>query len=173
MAVEPFSLNVATGDIPTGGRRYHIEAGAEERQRLAEALGIVAIPALTADIEVRRLHGATFEVRGALSARVVQTDVVTLDPVEQEIAEEVDMALSPADEDIPRRHVPADAEEAGAVDSYRHGRIDLGVILSEHLALGLDPYPRGAGVEFEERLEDKGPDASPFAALAALRGKGE
>jgi uncharacterized protein len=173
MTAEPFSLSVATGDIPTGGRRYHIEAGADERQRLAEALGIVAVPALTADLQVRRLHGATFEVRGALSAKVVQTDVVTLDPVEQEVAEEIDVALSPADDDTHRKHASADAEEIEPVDSYRNGRIDLGMILSEHLALGIDPYPRGVGVEFEDRLEDEGPDASPFAALAALRGKGE
>jgi hypothetical protein len=56
---------------------------------------------------------------------------------------------------------------------YHGGQIDLGVIAAEHLALGLDPYPRGAGSEFQGHVEEaSGPGFSPFAALARLRGNG-
>ena len=55
-------------------------------------------------------------------------------------------------------------------DVYRDGRIDLGAIVAEHLALGLDPYPRSPGVAFDGHIEDDpAADPSPFAALAALK----
>ena len=46
--------------------------------------------------------------------------------------------------------------------------VDLGVVATEFLSLGIDPYPRKAGVEFAApAVEDDTPH--PFAALAALK----
>jgi hypothetical protein len=47
------------------------------------------------------------------------------------------------------------------------GRIDLGGVITEFLALALDPYPRKPDVSFQPAIEEK--DPSPFAALAALK----
>ncbi len=48
------------------------------------------------------------------------------------------------------------------------GMLDLGAIATEFLILGIDPYPRKAGVEFAPpKVEDDAPH--PFAALAALK----
>jgi hypothetical protein len=51
--------------------------------------------------------------------------------------------------------------------------VDLGVVVTEFLSLGIDPYPRKADVEFAApSVEDDTPH--PFAALAALKkGPGE
>ncbi len=51
------------------------------------------------------------------------------------------------------------------------GQIDFGLIAYETLAIGLEPYPRKAGVEFEPPAEPEG-FGSPFAALKALKNKG-
>ena len=51
-------------------------------------------------------------------------------------------------------------------DVYHDGRIDLGAIVGEHLALGLDPYPRSPGVAFAGHIEDE-PDADPIALRGA------
>ena len=56
------------------------------------------------------------------------------------------------------------------------GRIELGGLLYETLATGLDPYPRRAGASFEwTESPDEAASAtapgSPFAALSRLRGR--
>ena len=48
------------------------------------------------------------------------------------------------------------------------GKIDLGAIATEFLLLGIDPYPRKAGVEFAPIKADDA-EARPFAALEALK----
>ena len=45
------------------------------------------------------------------------------------------------------------------------GVIDLGVVATEFLILGLDPYPRKPDAVFEAP-QDLKPDGGPFAALA-------
>jgi len=173
MTGQPFSHPVSAGTIPSDGKHFRLQADAEARRRLAEKLGIPEVASLTAELELRPLRRGTFGLRGSVHAEVVQTDVVTLDPVAQLVAEEIDLTLLPAEEAEsagPAQGSPHDAEAAADTDVYRDGRIDLGAIVAEHLALGLDPYPRAAGVAFDEHIEDDpAADPSPFAALAALK----
>jgi hypothetical protein len=51
------------------------------------------------------------------------------------------------------------------------GRIDLGALVAEFLALGLDPYPRKPGVEFAEPqgAAHEPVGESPFAKLRGLK----
>lgn len=177
MTAEPFSFAVLVRDTPGGGRRFHLEADAEQRGELAAALGIPAVNGLSADVEVRPVLGGAFRVRGALAASVVQTDVVTLDPVEQEVAEDIDVTLMRAEDVAPSRKSSGelvDATEVDGPDLFHNGRIDLGIIVREHLALGLDPYPRAPGVDFPGHIEDDpAADPSLFAALGVLKTRGE
>jgi hypothetical protein len=46
--------------------------------------------------------------------------------------------------------------------------VDLGAVATEFLLLGIDPYPRKEGAEFEPRITGD-PAAHPFAALASLK----
>lgn len=176
MNAEPFSFSIVAADVPAEGRRYRIEADEEQRRGLAELLDIPAVESLTAELEVRPVHGSALSVRGGLKASVVQTDVVSLDPVEQSVAEDIDVTLIQAQGAASRRAGKelVDAAEADGPDLYHQGRIDLGIIVREHLALGLDPYPRASDAEFPGHIEDEpGHDPSPFAALAALKTGGE
>jgi hypothetical protein len=107
----------------------------------------------------------------------VQTDVVTLEPVRQAVAEPIDLTLIPAEQaERGRRRAPkrVDAISVEGPEFYHDGRVDLGVIAAEHLALGLDPYPRAPSTEFGGHIEDEaGADTSPFAALARLKRRDE
>ncbi len=170
-----FSHVVRVDRIPPRGKTFHIEADETERRAIAEALDIQAVEALTVDLDVEAQAGDTYAVRGTLTATVVQTDVVTLDPVRQQMTETVEVTLAPAEEGRRgRRRSSEDATgEMGSEeerDVFYKGEIDLGAIALEHLALGLDPYPRAPGVEFPSHIEDD-PDAdvSPFAALQRLK----
>jgi uncharacterized metal-binding protein YceD (DUF177 family) len=164
---------VPARDIPPGGRRFTIEAGETERLRLAEALDIQAVASLAAELDVHPVASRGFTVRGRLNASVVQTDVVTLEPVTLDVVEDVDVTLMPAEAagaKSRRTEVLVDVAEEDGPDLFHNGRIDLGVIVTEHLALGLDPYPRAPGTDFPGHVEsDEAEDPSPFAALAALR----
>ena len=177
MNAEPFSFSVLAVDIPAEGRRYELEADGEQRAGLAALLQIPAVDALKADIDVRPARGGGFSLRGSLTASVTQTDVVSLEPSSQAVAEEIDVTLIPAERRTPRRRADqglVDAEAADGPDLYRNGRIDLGIVVREHLALGLDPYPRAPGAVFPGHVEDSpADDPSPFAALSALKAPGE
>jgi len=175
MSGAPFSHVVRVERIPPRGKRFHVEANEAERRAIADALGIVEVAALAADLDVKHLAGGDVGVRGTLTATVSQTDVVTLEPVRQEMVEEIDVTLAAAEEAGGRKRKAVEEETPGDErDLYERGEIDLGAIAVEHLVLGLDPYPRAAGVAFEGHVEDAaGAAESPFAELRRLKRDGE
>jgi uncharacterized metal-binding protein YceD (DUF177 family) len=171
----PFSRPVLVATIPDHGLQTTIEATADERATLAETDGIVAIEHLSARFELTRHRaGQGVGVRGELMARVVQTCTVSLDAFESELREPFDLLFLPAgaspagarDHD-PDMEIDLAAEDPPEV--YHDGRIDLGAIAAEFLALGLDPYPRKPGVAFEAERYAGEKEPSPFAALARLK----
>ena len=144
------------------------ELRADERTRAAVAAltGLRAVARLGAQFEVRR-HGAEgLHVTGTVSATVGQICVVSLEPIESEIEEDVDLVFVPPVES--GRVAGAEEGPEPLVD----GRIDLGAIATEFLVLGIDPHPRKPDVAFEPPTIEDDPAAHPFAALAVLK-KGE
>jgi hypothetical protein len=172
MKAGSLSLSVRADDIPAAGRRFRVEANEAERRSLAEDLGIADVTELAADFDVRPLGGGAFSVHGSLTASVVQTDVVTLEPVRQAVEEAIDLTLVAAESAAvqPAAPGPVEPRESEGPELFQKGRIELGALTAEYLALGLDPYPRAPGVEFAAHIEDdSAAEASPFAALAGLR----
>jgi uncharacterized protein len=171
MKAQPFCRPIAARELPAAGKHFSIVADADERARLAEDLGIPGIEELAGEFDVRPRAGGVIAVTGEVAAKVVQQCVVTLEPVRQRVRETVELMLVPAEGGVGFQRGGADApqDEPESLDTFRYGRIDLGAIVAEHLALGLDPYPRKTGAEFAGHTEDAGPEASPFAALAALK----
>ena len=160
-----FSRSIPVAHITADGKHFHVDANPQERERFAQALGILGVEALAADLDIARRPGDAVAVRGSVSAQVVQADVVTLDPIREEVVEAIDLVLVPEEQDE-AGHRGAKPAEEGEGDVYRNGRIDLGAIVGEHVALGLNPYPRAQGVEFHDHLEpESAEDTSPFAKL--------
>jgi uncharacterized metal-binding protein YceD (DUF177 family) len=156
--------------------QVRIEAGPDECEALALRFGLVALGSLAADAELRRSGEAASAV-GRLRAKVIQSCVGSGEPVEAEVAEDfrVDFRPLPADSK-PDEEVEL-AEGELDVTFYEDGAIDLGEAVAQTLLLALDPYPRSpaaeaalreAGVKSEEEARI---ESSPFAALAALKGK--
>jgi uncharacterized metal-binding protein YceD (DUF177 family) len=96
---------------------------------------------------------------------------VTLEPLTSEIDEEVDVTFS--DEPQPAASAAETDEDDALADDppelIVNGAIDLGVLATEFLMLGLDPYPRKAGAVFEPVIAPVDPADHPFAALKALK----
>lgn len=164
-SVTPWSELVTVTEIPETGTHYNLAADAETRAAVARAAGLRELPKLVAEFDVVPRGGAV-AVRGEVKARVGQTCVVTLEPIESDVRETVDLLFAPATtEGEDTTHVLGDElPEPLAGDT-----IDLGAIATEFLILGLDPYPRKEGAEFSPPESGSDPAASPFAALGALK----
>ena len=114
-------------------------------------------------------QGAGVRVTGPVSARVGQTCVVTLEPVESNLEESVDLVFTPALADSANAEtVDLGTQGEDSPEPLVGGKLDLGAIATEFLLLGIDPYPRKAGAEFAPLKADDG-SARPFAALEALK----
>jgi hypothetical protein len=96
--------------------------------------------------------------------------VVTLEPIEDELEEPVDLTF------LPQAMAAGVADDGGEVEVTADdapeplidGVVDLGALATEFLILGINPYPRKLDTEFEPPAA--GDDAGhPFAALAALK----
>lgn len=146
--------------IPAAGLDYTIETSPAEREALAKDMGLVAILAFSARLRLMPERGR-IAVTGKVTARVTQTCVATLDHFDADVSEPVDVVFA----DRPPK--PGDETE-DEPDLIENGIIDLGHVAAEFLALGLDPYPRKPGAAFTAG-DAVGEDASPFAALKALK----
>jgi uncharacterized metal-binding protein YceD (DUF177 family) len=167
----PWSVPVAVEEIPDTGLHIEIDAPAATRAELAALAAVRDLPKLSAVFDVTR-RGAKVHIAGQVIARVEQNCVVTLEPIEQDVAEVVDVTFAPP----PAEEVPATGEVEVKADKEPpeplvDGKVDLGALATEFLVLGVDPYPRKAGVSFSPpKVENV--EAHPFAALAALKKPG-
>jgi uncharacterized metal-binding protein YceD (DUF177 family) len=180
----PWQVPVSVDEVLDDGRHFDLVADAETRAAVAKVAGLRDLPRLEAHFDVARYRTDGLRVDGRVLATVGQTCVVTLDPLTNEIAEDVALVFAPLAEvkaktsEKPRmsdNSETADTMQADwddEVEPLVSGSIDLGAVATEFLLLGLNPYPRKPGVEFQPP-HDPSSDEGPFAALAALKKDGD
>ncbi|HXX08346.1 MAG TPA: DUF177 domain-containing protein [Pseudolabrys sp.] len=167
----PWSVPLSVEDIPETGLHIEIDAPEAARAGLIAVAGLRALPRLSAVFDLAR-RGAGVRVTGQVSAQVGQTCIVTLEPLESDVEEPIDLVFAPslpsgaAHGSAATTDQDADGEEPP--EPLIGGQLDLGTIATEFLLLGIDPYPRKAGAEFmPPKADDTG--GRPFAALEALK----
>ena len=159
---------MAVENIPETGLHVEIDAPEVVRAALRAFASLRELPRLSAVFDLAR-RGAGVRVTGQVSARVGQTCVVTLEPVESDLEESVDLVFAPAlAKSAKAETVDLGTREEESPEPLVGGKLDLGAIATESLLLGIDPYPRKAGAEFAPVRADDG-SARPFAALEALK----
>lgn len=180
---EPFSRVVAVDRLRADVvNEITITADEDERAALARTDSLVRIDRLEGRFRVAR-HAAGVQVTGKVEAEIVQTCVVSLEPFPAVVREPVDVRFVPEAEvdaleaAFARSSGDAFADVADAADfpdPIIDGRIDLGALASEFLALGLDPHPRKPGATFaaEAAAADAG-DATNVSPFVVLRPRGE
>jgi hypothetical protein len=161
-----WSVPVSITEVPETGLHVELEAPDVVRTDLAQLAGLRSLPRLTAIFDVIR-RGAGLRVLGHVSATVGQTCVVSLEPMENAVEEDVDLVFSDG-MGVESTVVPSGEEDQREPERLVDGRVDIGAVASEFLMLGIDPYPRRPGAEFAAPKVDTG-GAHPFAALAALK----
>jgi uncharacterized metal-binding protein YceD (DUF177 family) len=164
---QPWRVPVIQTDVPESGLHFDLSADEKVRAKIAKLADLAALPRLEASFDVTR-HGRTgLHVLGKISATVGQICGVTLEPMQNEIEESVDLVFVPAPaERHGRREVEVLLEDVP--EPLVGGMVDLGALATEFLILGIDPYPRKPGIEFAAP-STAGSSAQPFAALAALK----
>ena len=173
-SADPWHVPVPVAQIPETGLHRDIEAGPAVRAAMAEVGGLREILAANASLDVTPKGEGRFHVVGRVRARVGQTCVVTLDPIENDIDEQVDLIFAPAGQipemaDLVEDAADSDVEIPDPPEPILGGVIDLGRIATDALFLGVDPYPRKSDAVFEPPVVPDDPEDHPFAALKALQ----
>jgi uncharacterized metal-binding protein YceD (DUF177 family) len=170
---DPWSVPIAVEQIPEAGLHRDIEADRAARDAMAELAGVREILSASASIDVTPDNGGRFHVTGRVRARVGQTCVVTLDPIENDIDEPIDLLLAPPDQIPALADLVDDGDESEAEipdppEPIENGVINLGRLATDALFLAIDPYPRKPDAVFEPLIAAADPEDHPFAALKAL-----
>ena len=166
----PWSLPVAVAEIPDTGRRFDLAADAQTREAVAKVALVLAVPRFNAEFELTRHGRDGLRVVGSVSAMVEQNCVITLEPMQSEIEEAIDLVFAPPRVSSLEHASKAEPKAAGEdFEVLRDGVVDLGAIATEFLILGIDPYPRKPGAIFDAPRPDDEPANRPFAALAAWK----
>ena len=176
-AVPEFSRKVHLSQLGARTTGYELEARPDERAALAARFGLQSVDRLVASLEVRREdEQGRITVEGSFSADVVQTCIVTLDPVPARVEDEFTARYAPEAAALPavsEVEIAIDAEDPP--EPIIADTIDLGEAVVQHFATALDPYPRCPDASIEALEADLGdPDeaaATPFAVLARLKGE--
>ena len=173
-----FSRPHKSDELPAKGRIVTLDPSADEREAVARRLGLVALNRFEGELKLHPEIGRQISLRGPIRAEIVQSCVVTGDPLTTEVAFDVDLifaedadpmaGLNMTEEDV---LTDPEIEEP---DPIVDGKIDVGEAAVEELALNITPYPRTPGAVFEGLDTDE--DGSnqrenPFAVLSSLKNK--
>lgn len=173
MITPPLQHFHGLGDLSLAGSDITVKADGDELARLARWAGVDAVRSFRAIVSLRRISQTQFGFEAELEADVVQSCVVTLEPVESRITrhisrelhfaprapvEEGELTLAAGDDDVPEVITRLD--------------YDLAAPLLEEFVLAIDPYPRKQGVAFAPPSDPGDAQESPFAVLKSLKDQG-
>ena len=171
---DPWRVPLAVAQIPDTGLHRDLEANQAICAGIADVGGLREVLSASASLDVTPMSGGRYHVAGHVRARIGQTCVVTLDPMETDIDETVDLIFAPPDQipemaDLVDEAEQSEAEIPDPPEPIENGIIDLGRLATDALYLAVDPYPRKPDAVFEPLVEAPDPEDHPFAALKALK----
>ena len=171
MVEPPFSSIYDLSNLSDAGAEIAIQPSPEQRSRIAEWAGLDGVESFAAAVTLRRSSANRFAYEAELNADIVQTCVVTLEPVRSHMALNISRALHLTKFLVRAKF--AEHELAPATDEapeeIQDSHYDLAGPLLEEFTLAIDPYPRCPGVAFEVPDDEDGRE-SPFAVLKTLKG---
>ena len=162
-----WSYRIARDEVAEQGRHVDLVADEVVRAAIGRAANLLDLPRLTASFDITQIGRDGLHIEGEVTATVVQECVVTLEPIEQNLVEPIDLTFTPEAAGAGEM-AESTPDETDSPESLVGGVVDLGAIATEYFLLGIDPYPRKPGAEFQQSIVGDAA-ANPFAALAALK----
>ncbi|MGQ3671068.1 YceD family protein [Xanthobacter sp. TB0136] len=163
----PLSRPVTIAEINPRGLEIDIRVDEPALlQELARYVDVLAVSDFRAQIRLAHEGADGIHVTGTVRATIRQNCGVSLEPFDAPLNEMVDVHFVPAGTAIPSESL--EDEDHDLPDEILDGRIDVGALALEFLALGVDPYPRKPDAVFIAPEPEPGA-LSPFSALARLK----
>lgn len=167
-----FSYPLTVAELPLSEQRYRLEASSSDLSLLARILQVREVKSFTADFRVKPdHHTSVLSVSGHIKAELVLQSVVSLEDFPR--LYDFDFAtLFDTRATLESQKEDGDDWDKDTPEIVVGGKIDLGDIAVEQVALRLDDYPRKPGEEFSFGSEFDDADAAaenPFAVLARLK----
>ena len=165
----PLQWTIAPESRGKAARTFAFEASASELDALRRYVDVEDLCTFKALVQTVPLIDGKVRVSGTFEASLVQASVINLESVSTAISDSFSVEYWPAQliRDETSEIVDLDSDPPEALDAS--GALPIGALLSELLALSVDPYPRNEDdtLEWDRAAgEDQG---GPFAALASLK----
>lgn len=162
-----------TAHLASTGAALDFDANAEQRSALAEAYHLVSVDRLTATTTLTPVPAGGVMVEGRIVADIIQSCVVSLEPVAQHIDEPFSVRFMPAGSaEVQRpaaKEIAIDPEAPDPPEMMDGTSIDVGALAEEMFVLAIDPYPRAPGAELPAEGGDQ-PESDQELPFAVLRG---
>lgn len=165
-----FSYPLKIEDINQGEQTYKLRANKAQLETLREILQIPAVNYFEADIKLTfQKKKGILDVSGEVRACLTLISVISLDEFEKEYKSNFSLTYDTNATYEQIREMDEDIED-DIPDIVIDGKIDLGDIAIEQLALVMEDHPRKDGEEFTSVIEDDSPvRENPFAVLSKLK----
>jgi len=165
-----FSYPLKIEDMGQGEQTYKISANKAQLLTLAEILQVPAVNNFAADISLMfQKKRGILNVTGVVRANLKLISVISLEPFTKDYTAEFSLTY---DTNAEYEDIYSDDDDINEdqPDIVIGGKIDLGDIAIEQIALLMEDHPRKEGETFEAVIEDNEPiKNNPFAALAKLK----
>lgn len=158
-------------EIPANGLRVTRKATPEERAEIAASLSIVSCENLSATYQIKAKNRDRYELTGHVTVGVIQSCIVSLEPVRASLDETLDCAFIPSDLLPESREDEQEVLSIDDLEPIENGWINVGRIVFEVISTGLDPYPRREDAQWSDVASAREIATGPFAALAELKKK--
>ena len=148
------------------------------RATMADLAGLREISSARASFDLTLDRRGRVHVTGTVRARIGQTCVVTLDPIDNEIDETVDVMFAPSEQipqlaDLAHEALAGEAEIPDPPEPIVNGVIDLGRLATDVLLLAIDPYPRKPDAVFGHEVADRRSRGPSFCRAESAAARAE
>ncbi|PHZ83704.1 YceD family protein [Paremcibacter congregatus] len=180
IAVE-FSRIVDVTTVPSKGRHYKYDASEAEHAALATRYGVESVMALQAECDLIPGRKGEYKLKASFTATITQACSISLDPVTEDVAGNLQVTFRQAPRRVDQEaiEVEFDAEEED-FELLSSQEVDLGELITQHLSLEINPYPRkpdatgeelGYKIIKEDQLTAMEEKKNPFDVLKSLKHK--
>ena len=165
-----FSYPLQIDELNQGEQSYMLRADKAQLETLKEILQVPAVNYFEADIKLKfQKKRGILDVSGQVRAGLGLISVISLEPFDRDYKTDFTLTFDTNATYEQIRELDEDIE-ADIPDIVIGGRIDLGDIAIEQLALVMEDLPRQDGEEFSPLIEDDAPlRENPFAILSKLK----
>lgn len=186
---QEWSEFIESSDIESKPLKVDLSMPEKNKKLVCKRLGIAGIDSVEATIKLTRSSVTkVIHAGGSLKAEIRQNCVITAEELERSIKEDFEGWFADPSEAVSfekarrerlnqkeKEELPV-MEEAEDPEPVIEGKIDLGELVVQHLALAIEPYPRKPGADLGlEGKEDRTDDydyTNPFAKLKDWKEKG-